>query len=126
MSASEGYGLARSHAASGQGEPVPTSASPDAAWAGLPMLAWAQTAPVALALLAGEHIAWVNPAFEALTGTSAARAIGCAPEPLLADVANPAWLPPAGELARRRLQRADGTALACDVQCDPVAPGLRL
>jgi signal transduction histidine kinase/CheY-like chemotaxis protein len=129
MSATEGSGPIRSHAAqaaSGQGEPVPTSSLPGPAWAAMPLFAWARTAPVALAVLAGDRVAWVNPAFEALTGLASQQAIGSAPEPLLADVATPMWLPPAGELARRRLQRPDGTPLACDVQCDVVAPDLRL
>ena len=130
MSATKGFGPSRSHAvpaASGQGGSVSVPSAPGAAWAATGLLAWARTAPVALAGLADDgSVAWVNPAFEALTGCAAAQATGTALEPLLADVASPAWLPPAGELARRRLRRQDGTPLTCDVQCDPIGPGLRV
>ncbi len=89
--------------------------------------AWARTAPVALAAVgAGGQVAWVNAAFEALTGFAAAHAAGTALELLLADVATPQWLPAAGELARRRLQRQDGTPLHCDVQVDAIDAGTRL
>ena len=86
-----------------------------------PLRAWARTAPVALAALDAQgRVAWVNPAFEALTGFGAARAVGSAVAPLLADAGTPDWLPPAGELARRRLRREDGAPLHCDVQVDAV------
>jgi len=89
--------------------------------------AWARRAPVALAALdAGGAVAWVNPAFERLTGFAAAHAVGIAVEPLLADAAAPSWLPPTGELARRRLRRHDGAPLHCDAQVDAIAGGLRL
>ena len=89
--------------------------------------AWARTAPVALAALGCDGVvAWVNPAFERLTGFAAAHAAGTAVEPLLADAAAPPWLPPAGELARRRLQRQDGQPLHCDAQVDAIDGGLRL
>jgi signal transduction histidine kinase/ActR/RegA family two-component response regulator len=92
-----------------------------------PLLAWARTAPVALAAVAVDgQVAWVNPAFEALTGFAAVHALGSAIEVLLADVATPHWLPPAGELARRRLQRQDGVPLHCDVQIDALDAGPRL
>ncbi len=89
--------------------------------------AWARTAPVALAAIRGDGgVAWVNAAFEALTGFDAPHAAGTALELMLADIATPQWLPPAGELARRRLQRQDGVALHCDVQVDAVDAELRL
>ena len=92
-----------------------------------PLLAWARVAPVALAAVDGAGaVVWVNPAFEALTGFGAAQAQGTAIELMLADVATPTWLPPPGELARRRLQRHDGAPLHCDVQIDPLDGGLRL
>jgi hypothetical protein len=90
--------------------------------------AWARTAPIALAAIdpAG-NVAWINPAFESLTGFAAAHAVGTAIEPMLADVATPEWLPPPGELdRRRRLKRQDGAVLTCDVQIDPLGGGLRL
>jgi signal transduction histidine kinase/ActR/RegA family two-component response regulator len=130
MSANEGFGPSRSHAAqaaSGQSEPASAPPSAAAAWAAQPLLAWARTAPVALAGVADDgRVAWVNPAFEALTGFAAAHAVGTALELLLADVATPSWLPPPGEFARRRLQRQDGTPLTCDVQCDAFGPDLRV
>ena len=89
--------------------------------------AWARTSPVALAAIdADGAVAWVNPAFERLTGFAAAHAVGTTVEPLLADAAAPSWLPPAGELARRRLQRHDGVPLHCDAQLDAIEGGLRL
>ena len=92
-----------------------------------PLLAWARTAPVALAAVgASGSITWVNPAFESLTGFPAAQAQGTHIELLLADVATPQWLPPAGTLARRRLQRQDGVALHCDVQIDALDGGAHL
>src|ERR1700760_4799795 len=88
--------------------------------------AWARVAPVALAAIACDGVvAWVNPAFERLTGFAAAQAVGSAIDPLL-DAAAPPWLPPAGELARRRLLRQDGVPLACDAQVDSIAGGQRL
>ncbi|MEP6506194.1 MAG: PAS domain-containing protein, partial [Betaproteobacteria bacterium] len=107
---------------SGQGESASAVAG-----AAPSLRAWADTAPVALAGVADDgRVAWVNPAFEALTGFAAAQAVGSALEPLLADAAAAAWLPPAGELARRRLQRQDGTPLTCDVQCDAFGPDVRV
>jgi signal transduction histidine kinase/ActR/RegA family two-component response regulator len=106
-----------------------TSGPGDGAGGGLPaaLLAWARTAPVALAAIAPDgSVSWVNPAFEALTGFGAGQAHGVSVEPLLADVATPTWLPPPGQLVRRRLQRQDGTALHCDAQLDPVDAGVRL
>jgi len=89
--------------------------------------AWARTAPIALAAIdpAG-NVAWINPAFESLTGFAAAHAIGTAIEPMLADVATPEWLPSPGELGRRRLRRQDGEVLSCDAQIDPLDGRLRL
>ena len=85
------------------------------------LLGWASTAPVALAVIdARGRVAWVNAAFEALTGFAGSSALDAAIEPLLADTAVPRWLPPSGELTRRRLQRRDGVPLHCDVQVDPV------
>jgi len=89
--------------------------------------AWASTAPVALAALDAQgRVTWFNAAFGALTGFVGAQALGSVVETLLADAATPAWLPPAGELARRRLRRQDGAPLHCDVQLDAVEGGLRL
>jgi len=88
--------------------------------------AWARHAPVALAAIGGDGVlAWVNPAFERLTGYDAAHAVGAAIEPLLADAGAPQWLPAPGELVRRRLQRHDGVPLHCDAQLD-ASGGLRL
>ena len=92
-----------------------------------PLLAWARTAPLGLAAIDAQgRVAWVNAAFEALTGFAADHAVGSALAPLLADAAAPDWLPPAGELARRRLRRQDGAPLHCDAQIDPVAEGTSL
>ena len=89
--------------------------------------AWARSAPVALAAIACDGVVeWVNPAFERLTGFAAAQAVGSAIEALLADAAAPQWLPPAGELARRRLLRQDGVPLHCDAQVDAMVGGQRL
>ncbi len=116
MSASEGF--SRSNVAA-------AASGPDDAVGALH--AWARVAPVALAAIGCDGIvAWVNPAFERLTGFAAAHAVGTAIEPLLGDAVAPAWLPPAGELARRRVLRQDGASLHCDVQVDAVAGGLRL
>jgi PAS domain S-box-containing protein len=88
--------------------------------------AWARCAPVGLAGIADDGVvAWVNPAFERLTGFDAAHAVGAGIESLLADAAAPRWLPPPGELVRCRLQRRDGVALHCDAQLDP-GTGVRL
>ena len=108
-------------ATSGPGTPASHGVLPEA------LLAWARTAPVALAAIdpAG-GVAWVNSAFESLTGFAAVQAVGTPIEAMLADTAAPAWLPPSGELARRRLQRQDGAPLSCDVQVDPLDSGLRL
>jgi signal transduction histidine kinase/ActR/RegA family two-component response regulator len=111
------------------GAPAPSGPDDVAPGGGLPaaLHAWARAAPVALAAVdAAGALAWANPAFETLTGFGAAQARGTAIEQLLADVATPQWLPPAGEPARRRLQRQDGVALHCDVQIDAVDAGLRL
>jgi PAS domain S-box-containing protein len=92
-----------------------------------PMLAWASSAPVALAAIADDGVvAWVNAAFERFTGFGAGQATGVAVELLLADPASPLWLPAPGEMAPRRLQRQDGTPLHCEVQIAPVDGGLRL
>ena len=89
--------------------------------------AWARGAAVALAAIRPDGVvAWVNVAFDALTGFGAAQAVGTAIEPMLADADAPQWLPPAGTPARRRLQHRDGRAMHCDVQVDAVADGLRL
>jgi len=103
--------------ASGAGDGVPDAA----------LRAWARTAPVALAAIddAG-RIAWINPGFATLAGIEAAAAAGLDAEALLAPATLPRWLPPAGELARRQLRRADGGALHCDVQVDAAVGGLRL
>jgi PAS domain S-box-containing protein len=88
--------------------------------------AWARCAPVGRAGIADDGVvAWVNPAFERLTGFDAAHAVGAGIESLLADAAAPRWLPPPGELVRCRLQRRDGVALHCDAQLDP-GTGVRL
>ena len=123
MSASEGF--------------IPPSVAPatsgtgDAGGGVLPaaLHAWASGAPVALAAIGPDGVvAWVNAAFESLTGFAAAQAVGAAIETMLADAdaAAPAWLPPAGELARRRLQHRGGRTLHCDVQVDAVGDSLRL
>ena len=121
MSASEGF--------------IPPSVAPATSGTGdagdgvLPaaLRAWASGAPVALAAIGPDGVvAWVNAAFGSLTGFAAAQAVGTAIETMLADAAAPAWLPPAGELARRRLQHRDGRALHCDVQVDAVGDSLRL
>ena len=122
MSAPEG--LARPNVAPatlGADTPVPSGPLP-AAWH-----AWAVGAPVALALIddAGAF-AWINAAFERLTGLAVAQAVNNAAEPLLAGAAAPGWLPAPGELARRHLQRHDGAPLHCDVQLDPLDAGLRV
>jgi signal transduction histidine kinase/CheY-like chemotaxis protein len=89
--------------------------------------AWARNAPVALAAIADAGVvAWINRSFESLTGFTATQAMGVAIEALLADPAMPAWMPPPGALARRRLRRHDGAPLHCDVQVDAATPGLRL
>jgi hypothetical protein len=108
-------------AMSGPDDPAPGRVLPPA------LHAWARTAPIALAAIdpAGK-VAWVNPAFEAITGFDAVQALGTPIELMLADIATPEWLPAAGVLARRRLQRRDGAALSCDVQVDAVDAGLRL
>jgi PAS domain S-box-containing protein len=91
------------------------------------LLAWADTAPVALAAVdATGGVAWVNAAFEALLGATAEPATGRSMDTLLGDAATPWQWPPAGELVRCRLRRADGTVLACDVQCDDTGTGLRM
>ncbi len=122
MSASEGLSSpSAAPATSGPGAVAGDGALP------LALHAWARTAPVALAAIDDQGlVAWVNPAFESLTGFAAAHALGTVVELLLADIATPQWLPPAGELARRRLQRQDGVPLHCDVQVDSVGTGLRL
>ena len=122
MSAPEGFTRSNvASAASGPDDVARGTALPAA------LLAWARTAPVALAAIdAVGRIAWANPAFEALTGFAAPQAPGAAVEPMLADVATPLWLPPPGELARRRLQRQDGVPLHCDVQIDALDGGLRM
>ena len=122
MSASEGLSSPRA---------APATSGPDPAVrdGGLPLAlhAWARSAPVALAALCDQGlVSWVNPAFEALTGFAAAQVQGTSVELLLADIATPQWLPPPGELARRRLQRQDGVPLHCDAQVDPVGAGVRL
>ena len=132
MSASEGSGPSLSRAAlvaPGSEEPAATSfsAAPGpasaAAW-GTVLGAWAQTAPVALALLdAAGGALRVNPAFELLTGIAAANAGAAAIARLFGA---PDGLPASGELVRRELRHADGGELACDVQCEPAGPGLRL
>ena len=94
---------------------APAASGPDDAAGALH--AWARSAPVGLAAIGSDGVvAWVNPAFERLTGFDAAHAVGAALEPLLADAAAPQWLPPPGELVRCRLQRLDGVPLHCDVQ----------
>ncbi len=95
------------------------------------MLAWAESAPVALAAIADDGVvAWVNAAFESWAGCEASRLAGVGVEPLLAPAdeaaAGGAWLPPAGQSARRALRRPDGAVLHCDVQCDAFGPGLRM
>ena len=117
-----------------KGLPRP-SAAPTASDAGdaagdvlaTPLLAWARGAPVALAAIAGDgSVAWVNAAFERLTGFAAALASGTTLERMLADAATPSWLPSPGELSRRRLQRQDGVPLHVDVQVDALDAGLRM
>ena len=122
MSASEGFTRPNvAPAASGPGDPASAGVLP------APLHAWARTAPVALAAIdAAGRVAWVNAAFESLTGFASTPAVGTGIEPMLADVAAPEWLPPSGQPARCRLRRQDGAALVCDVQIDPVDAGLRL
>ena len=122
MSAPEGFTRPNvAPAASGPDDAAPVGPLPAA------LHAWARTAPIALAAVdVAGVVAWVNPAFESFTGFAAAQAVGAAVEGMLADVATPLWLPPSGELARRRLQRQDGVPLHCDVQIDAVDAGARL
>ena len=89
--------------------------------------AWAPTAPVALALLddAGT-IAWVNTAFEALTGYAAAQARGRPVQSLLGDALATEGLLACAEVSRRTLRGAAGRTLACDVHCVPAEAGLRV
>jgi signal transduction histidine kinase/CheY-like chemotaxis protein len=122
MSASEDQSRSRvAPAASGPDDAVAAGALPAA------LRAWGRTAPVALAAVdAGGDVAWVNAAFEALSGFAAAQAMGQPVEALLADAAAPQWLPPPGAPVRRRLRRRDGTPLHCDAQVDAVDGGTRL
>ena len=116
-----------SHAMSAPEGPSRPSVAPAAVVLPPALQAWARTAPVALAAIGADgSVAWVNAAFEALTGYPTAHATGTALELMLADIATPQWLPPAGELARRCLQRQDGVPLHCDVQVDAVDASLRL
>ena len=108
-------------AASGPDDPA-TGAAPPAG-----LLAWARTAPVALAALdAAGTVTWANAAFASLAGIPVAEAAGHPLESLLADACAASWLPPAGTLARRRLHRRDATLLVCDAQVDALEGGLRL
>ena len=103
---------------------APAASGPDDAAGALH--AWARRAPLGLAGIMDDGVvAWVNPAFERLTGFDAAHAVGAGIESLLADAAAPQWLPPPGELVRVRLQRCDGVPLHCDAQLDAGA-GVRL
>ena len=72
------------------------------------------------------RVAWVNPAFEALTGFAAAQARRHGRRTAARRRRHAAVAAAAGELARRRLQRQDGVPLHCDVQVDAVDAGLRL
>ena len=124
MSASEG--LPRPSAAPAASRASGAGDAADAVQAA-PLLAWARGAPVSLAAIAGDGaVAWVNAAFERLTGFAAAPAAGTTLERMLADAATPSWLPPPGELSRRRLQRQDGVPLHVDVQVDALDDGLRM
>ncbi len=105
--------------------PAPISAL-DPSAASLPaVLAWAQTAPVALAAIADDGaITWANAAFEAWSGCDAAQVVGRPLESLLAPTP---WLPAPAATVRRTLRRpGDGAPLACDVRIDPIGPALRL
>ncbi len=119
MSAPEGLSRpSAAPAACGEGDPGVLPAA---------LQAWARGAPVALAALdARGRVTWVNAAFEALTGLAGAQAQGHAVEALLADPAASEWLPPAGELTRRRVRRQDGVPLHCDAQVDAVDADVRL
>jgi len=122
MSASEGHSRSRvAPAASGP------EAAADAAALPAALLAWARTAPVALAALdAHGAVAWANAAFERLAGVPADRAIGRGIESLLPGADAAPWLPPPGETARRRLLRPDGGTLHCDAQVDAIDGDRRL
>ena len=98
--------------------PLPSVPPVAAGWEPLPA-AWAESAPVALALLAADgRVVRANAAFEALTGLAAGGAV--------AALLGAAALPAPGVLARLVLWRADGAALACDAQRDPAGPGREL
>src|SRR4051812_24472891 len=89
-----------------------------AGWAPLPA-AWAESAPVALAVLAADGLVLhANAAFEAFTGFAAGAD--------LALLLGAAVLPPPGVLARLALRHADGTMLACDAQRDDAGTGRAL
>ena len=119
MSATEGHS---------RSSVVPAAPTPDDTAIGMPpagLLAWARTAPVALAAIdARGTVTWANPAFEALAG--AARVVGSPLDALLSDATGTPWLPPPGTPARRRLHRRDATLLHCDAQVDALEGGLRL
>ena len=110
---------------------VPAASGPDddATGATPPagLLAWARTAPVALAALdAAGRVTWANAAFASLARVALAEAVGQPLESLLADACAAPWLPPDGTLARRRLHRRDATLLVCDAQVDALDGGRRL
>jgi PAS domain S-box-containing protein len=116
MSALEGSGRPRSPAAA-------------SAQAGLVAVlgAWAPAAPIALALLEeGGAIIWVNAAFEALTGCTAAQAQGRSLQTLLGDALAPDRLRACAEVARHTLRDASGRTLTCDVHCVPTETGQRV
>ncbi len=89
------------------------------------LLAWSAAAPVALAMVDGDGtVAWVNPAFERLTGFAAAEACGHRVQALLDAPLAAAWALD-GNVARRLLHGRDGGALCCDLHATalPAPPG---
>jgi len=107
---------------------VPAAPAPADAAVGMlatGLLAWARTAPVALAAVdARGTVAWANAAFETLVG--AGQVVGSALDSLLSDGTGTPWLPPPGAAGRRRLHRRDATLLPCDAQVDALEGGLRM
>jgi signal transduction histidine kinase/ActR/RegA family two-component response regulator len=123
--AGEGTG----ESAAGAGAPVDGRARPASSIESIAPLigAWAASAPVALALLDDSGaIAWLNAAFESLTGFAADQARGRPVHALLGEPLAPDRLPANGAIARLALTGAAGRTLVCDVHCIPVAAGLRM
>jgi signal transduction histidine kinase/ActR/RegA family two-component response regulator len=89
--------------------------------------AWASGASLALALVESAGVvAWVNAAFEALTGLAGAQARGRPLQALLGDSLALSSLPPDATPARRALPGAGGATVVCDVHGFPASGGLRM